>query len=265
MFSLRLVGPLAVVTALGIGAAPSLASSSASRPQPIVESRAPVAQAVGGDVTAVVYPGLLNVRLVRAEAAIERLITAVDTGSPTAPAELNAAAYNTSRAWKTAAYIIRTTPAPPATEGALTYTASGVPNATPEQGGIAALNLQHDLISNIIGLLGSADPTLRPAMTTTIAQVIRARNAEIAYIHSIAPPVATEGRVHAHASGAPVAVGWDTLMPDVATMVSDEITQLRGTTPVDAPTALMFANWQGRNLATVATLNRFWPPVPAEG
>ena len=95
MFSFRLVAPLAVAGALGI-AAPAFAATTGSH---AVTARTPVAHAAGGGAAVDVYPSVVNVRLVRAEAALERLSALVDEGQPADPAhtELIAARSNTSK------------------------------------------------------------------------------------------------------------------------------------------------------------------------
>ena len=122
------------------------------------------------------------------------------------------------------------------------------------------------IITTGIGLLDGPTVALRPALRSTIDLMIRMRIAEIDYIKSIAPPpVAVPDSIDAHASGAPVAASWNTVMPDVAAMIGDEVQQLRGTAPVDAPTVLSFRTWQARDLATQMTIAAYWPPLPADG
>jgi hypothetical protein len=259
-----MAAPLAVVGALGLVGIPALAGS-ASHSAPVAAAEtAPVAEAVGGDVGTLVYPSILNVHLVRGEAALERLTQAVDENDAAgAQLAMTAATTNVYQAWGAAAYVIQTTPPPVAAAGALTYTAGGPPTATPEQGAIAVLSLEHDVITMATGLLDGPTADVRPALLATIDQLVRARIAEVDYIRSIAPPpVAAAGSLDAHASGAPVGVTWDTLMPDVAAMVGDEIQQLQGTGAADAPTELQFRTWQARDLFLQTAILAYWAPVP---
>jgi len=270
MLSFRLAGSLALIGALGLAGVPTLASAKSDH-RPLVADQSPVAESVGGAAGPPVYPSIVNTRLVRAEAALQRLTVATDQNRVAdANTELKFAAWNMKWAWLGAAYVIKTAPPPVASSGAVTYTPTGPPTAAPEDCGIAVLSLQHDFITTGVGLLNGAPATLAPALRSTIDATIKMRAAEVAYIKKIAPPpVAGSGSVsgaagvEAYASGAPVAAGWDTLMPDVATMVTDEVQQLRGIRPSDGATALTFADWQSRDLSLAATINATWPPVPA--
>jgi len=260
----RIAAPVALVGALGLVGIPTLAGSiSHSAPVAAAENR-PVATAVGGDAGPLVYPSMLNTRLVRADAALERLTEAVDENNAAgAQTALTAVTTNMYQSWVAAAYIIQTTPPPVAAPDSVMYTADGPPTASPEQGAIAVLTLQHDIITTSIALLNGPTAALRPALRSTIDLVTGWRSAEVNYIKSIAPPpVAGADSVDAHASGAPVGVSWDTLMPDVAAMIADEIQQLRGTAPVDAATLQAFRTWQARDLTTATSILAYWPPAP---
>jgi hypothetical protein len=96
------------------------------------------------------------------------------------------------------------------------------------------------------------------------------RDAAIAYIHSIpAPPVAGAGRVHANASGAPVASGWGTTMPNLLPVLDDEIQAIKGTRSMN-PTfskgiRAFLTAVRVQDQATEAAINKFWPPLPADG
>jgi hypothetical protein len=267
MSRFRIAAPVALVGALGLVGVPILAGSSSHSAPAAAAENAPVAVAVGGDAGPLVYPSILNVRLVRGEAALQRLTEAVDENDA-AGAQVALTTVTTSmyQAWAAAVYVIQTTPPPVAGADALLYAAGGPPTASPEQGGSAVLSFEHDAITTGIGLLDGPTVALRPALRSTIDLMIRMRIAEIDYIKSIAPPpVAVPDSIDAHASGAPVAASWNTLMPDVAAMICDEVQQLRGTAPVDAPTVLSFRTWQARDLATQMTIAAYWPPLPADG
>src|SRR5256885_9948103 len=98
MLSLRALGPVAAAVGL-IAAAP--ASSFAAGPG------APHAHAAGGEETVLVYPSLVNTRLVRAQDALERAAKHSDEAQPAkAIVDLTAARENLSKAWSGAKYVI---------------------------------------------------------------------------------------------------------------------------------------------------------------
>src|SRR4051812_25116560 len=247
MRSHRMFAPLALGAALvAVAVVPTLGASSAVA-DPTSPPRGPVATATGGAVDPAPLPSLVNVRVVRSEAALERAATLVDQGqSGGAVAELNAAVLNMKKAWSAARWIIKNTPAPPpvATDGRVHAHSSGgavtSATATPEDTAFAVLGLQHEVVTTAVGLITGPDPALAPTISTTITAAMTARNAAVNYIHSIAPPpVAADGRVHAHASGAVVASGWSTVMPGVVPQLDDEIQMATGarsmvpTSPID--------------------------------
>lgn len=272
MRSIRVIAPVAVVAAVatvGLVAAMPTASSSASKPGPAF-ARGPVATATGGDVVPIVYQSIVNVRLVRAEAGLVRAATLVDQNKGTAAvAELKAVQANTTAAWTAAKYVIKTTPPPVATEDAFGHASGGAvattsPYAAPSQTGVAVLSLQHDVIATSLGLLKGAPAALKTQIKTMVAATVKARVAAVAYIHSVAPPVAADD-AFAHASGGAVPTDWGTEMQTVVPLLDDEIQQLKGTHaifPKLAPTFLTVI--RVADVATEATINKWWPPVPAE-
>jgi hypothetical protein len=264
MVSLRLVAPLALAGALGLAAAPTLVSSSPNV-APALADPGPVAHASGDSGGAEVYPSLVNAPLVRAEAALERCTTAVDQGRlADAPVELAAVRTNMGKAWSGARFVIRTAPPPVAGEGSIGYTPTGGPTASPESTGFAVLNLDHDVIGTSLGLLDGADPSILGDLRGTIRGAINARTAAIDFIKSIAPPPpAPDARGSAEASGAPVAAGWDSLMPGLVPMFDDEIQQMSAINS-DPTTEQFLSNWQDKVDADKATVNQTWPPVPGD-
>jgi hypothetical protein len=94
-----------------------------------------------------------------------------------------------------------------------------------------------------------------------------ARERAIEYIHGIAPPpVAADDRVHGHSSGAPV-VGnsWATQMPNNVPLLDDEVQQIAGVRKLN-PTLLptFLNNMKRRASNSSASINQFWPPLPAD-
>jgi hypothetical protein len=265
----RLVAPIAVAAAAVIGMATvsPIAQSSADSGRASHEA-APVAVAAGGDGAPPPLPSIVDVRVDRAYAALERAAAAVDDGDPVAATKaLHAVLVNTSRGWSGAKYVIRTTPPPPAEEGRVHADASGDPVlpgtfASPEDTAFAVLNLQHDVVTAGLALMGTNPTTPVGAIRTTIKAALDNRDAAIDYIHKIAPPPppAEEGRVHADASGDPIVATWDTVMPTVPLLIADEIQALRGLHLREAPELAALSRIRHERIL----VNSYWPPVPAE-
>jgi hypothetical protein len=276
MFSFRTFAALALVASLvGLVAVAGAATSSGSDWQPAASFAAPpVAHAAGGDAGPPLYPSIVNVHLVRAETALARATTWVDQGQPAnAVVELTAARSNMQAAWTAAKYVIETAPPPLAGDGAFAHTSGGAVAgafASPEETGFAVLSLQHDVVTTAVGLIDTTDATLLPNLRTTIRAAINARDAAIAYIHSIpAPPVAGDGSVQADASGTPVASGWGTLMPTTIPVLEDEIQEIKGTIATSTTLATgmpsFLRNMRVRDIETRDTINQYWPPLPGDG
>jgi hypothetical protein len=110
MPSLRALGRLAVAAGL----------LAAALPAPALAAKGHVhAHAAGGEETVLVYPSLVNARLVRAQAALERAAKHSDEAQPAkAIVDLTAARENLSKAWSGAKYVIQHAPPPPPAEEA---------------------------------------------------------------------------------------------------------------------------------------------------
>ena len=268
MFSFRKAAPLALVVGVVAFVAFAAYGTSASPAEPRYDAAAqldpPVAHASGGDAGPLTYPSIVNVRLVRAQAALDRAAEWVDEGKPaSAVIHLNAARSNMSQAWLAAKYVIET--APPPVADASGDAPAGPVFASPEETGFAVLTLQHTVATTAMGLLNAADATLLPNLRTTINAAITARNQAIAYIHSIPPPVPPDD---AGATVDPVVSGWATLMPGLIPFLDDEIQQTKGMLAI-MPTlsASVKAFLRGTRLSLVDTrdtVNQFWPPVPTD-
>jgi hypothetical protein len=230
----------------------------------------PPAHSAGGDVGPLTYPALVDVRLVRAEAALARAVEYADTAQPDkAVAELTTARIHLRKAWVSGKYVIDHAPPPVAGDGRVGHTsvAVGAPNATIQDTALAVLSLQHEVASTSVGLIDTAKGTLLSSLSTTIFAALNGRDAAIAYIHSIEPPpVAGDGRAPARTSGAPVGGTWATVMPNAGSQVDDEILQLDGTiaatTSTGAARVLRAAELQA--VKTQKTINQYWPTLPAD-
>ncbi|MCU1427649.1 MAG: hypothetical protein JWL83_1649 [Actinomycetia bacterium] len=179
--------------------------------------------------------------------------------------ELTSMQTNMTKAWDAAVYVIEHAPPPVAASGAVPFTGGQAPTASPEETGFAVLGLQHDVVNGLLSVIDTAGPTLLTPINTAITAAVDARDKAVAYIHAIPPPpVAGSGGVRANAGGAPIAAGWDTLMPGLVPLLDDEIQQARATPPSDPTvTPKLLTLVKQRDRKTKKTVNTFWPPVPA--
>jgi hypothetical protein len=255
------------------------------------------AHAAGGAATALIYPSIVNTRLVRAQAALDRAAKFADQGVPDkAITALTAGRNNLTKAWSGAKYVIQTAPPAVAADAAFhkrMFRKSGrlriykgkigrrvhKADVVPPAGALpasmydtafAVLSLQHYAATTTVGLIDDTTGTQLAAVRSTLARSVNDRDAAIAYIHSIDPgPPAADARAHAHGAGTPVGVGdWTTTMPNATPQLDDEIQQVEGTlaeaglAPAQS-SILLGADY--RAIKTERTLNLYWPPLPADG
>ena len=168
------------------------------------------AHIAGGDAGPPLYPSIVNVRLVRTEAALQRAVEYVDTAqADKAIAQLTLARTQMRKAWTGAKYVIDTAPPPVAGSGAFGRASGNPVGASPyadqytTAGGV--LSLQHDVATTAIGLLDSASGTLQASLSSTIFAALNTRDTAIAYIHTKDVPAAPAGLARASAGRAPAA------------------------------------------------------------
>jgi hypothetical protein len=288
MTSLRAVLPLALVTA-AVAVTPAVASTHPTAPA----GSAPVAHAAGGDAP-LPLPAIVNVRVVRAQNLLQHATKYEDLGQPDkAVTALTTARSNMTKAWTATQYLIAN--APPPAEPASVRPAKAVSKtkapAKAKRRSIpvvkahasddaavavyadiyttaaAVLSLQHAVATTAMGMMDNAAEPLLTAVSKNLFAALNARDGAIAYIHSIAPPpVAADGSVHAHTSGAPIAGTWDTIMPSVVPDVDDELQQIAGiraTIKLSPGRARLLNDAELQDRRTESTLNTYWPPVPA--
>jgi hypothetical protein len=259
MRTLRFTAPIAVAAALAavafgprLGASPAEARSTAPG--------GPVATLIGGDPAPPPIQSLVQTRISRAEAALDRATTAADQAAPAdAVTELGAAVTHMRKAWSGARFIIKTTPPPPpvAEEGRVHARAGGdlvgPAVATPEDAALAVFGLQHEVLTTAVGLIDGADPALAPTLKTTINAAFAARNWAIDFIHKQpAPPVAED------------AVTWATVMPNLLPQLDDEVQQAQGVQSMVTTSPIPLNRVADRATATKNLVNQYWPPIPAE-
>jgi len=246
MRSFKVLGPLALALGL-ITAAPA---------------------AAGGDAGPPLYPSIVNVRMVRTEAALQRAVEFVDTAqADKAIAQLAIARTQLRKAWSAEKYVIDTAPPPVAGSGSVGRAAGAPPGASPYADqyttGLGVLSLQHDVASTAIGLSDGANTALLSALSTTIFTALNGRDAAIAYFHSKDTPAAPARS--ARASGTPVVAGWGSVMPQAAPLLDDEIQQIEGTLKVgvSAGAGKVLRAADAQDIKTQRNINKLWPPAPA--
>jgi hypothetical protein len=248
MRSFKVLGPLALVLGL-ITAAPA---------------------AAGGDAGPPLYPSIVNVHLVRAQAALEHAIEFADTAQPDkAVAQLTLVRSQMRKAWTGAQYVIETAPPPVAGSGAVGRISGspvgGSPYADQYTTAAAALTLQHDVAATAMDLFASAKTTLQTSLNTTIFAALNLRDSAIAYIKTkdVAPP-AGSGSV-ARSSGTPVAAGWGPTMQGVVPQLDDEMQMIDGALKVGVTTGVSraYRAAEFQDSKAERTINQLWPPLPA--
>jgi hypothetical protein len=236
MHSLRTLTPLALVLGLVL-AAPGAGGS------------APPVHANGSSAAASV-PSLVNFRIVRVEAALQR---ARDYGNANA-AQLSKAASalavaraETTSAFNGAKYLIKTVPPTPAGDAL----GDAVVYAGPEDAAFAVLSLQHDLITAAGEMIASTtNKALRKSWFSAIAAGQAKRAVLVSFIHS-------------HKPANP---NWATVMPGLVPQLNDEVKLINGKlVATKAKGTLRKAMVAVRRQATKtrANVNKYWPPAPA--
>jgi hypothetical protein len=300
MKHLRAVLPLALVAGLISVTAAGAASSANSGGGPAV------AHIAGGDVTTPLYPAIVNVRLVRAQNLLQQAAKYEDLGDyPNAVLALTAARSNMTKAWTGAQYVIQTAPPPPPADkptvvrkarakkavvrrsrpvarrarvvrnvrvvrarvsGGAIVGAS--PYADQYTTAAAVLSLQHAVATTAMGMIDNASEPLLTAVSKNLFAALNARDAAVAYIHSLPVPPPADRPTRARASGAPIVAGWSTSMQAVVPDIDDEMQQIDGvqaTIKLSPGRARILGLAELQDLKTERTINTYWPPIPPEG
>jgi hypothetical protein len=290
MTSRRLVLPVAVaVAAIAVGAA------SANSTQP------PVAHASGGDVTVLLYPSAVNVRLVRTQQMLDKATELNDLGQvDQAALALKSAKSNLHKAWLAEKYLIENSPPPVAGEAGVVVkakaTAKKAKNAKHAKKGkkakklktahksggavvgaspyadyyateTAVLNLEDTVATTALGMLDTSSGPVLSAASSLLFAALNDRDAAIAYIHSlpVVPPPADDFR--ARASGGAVVATWDTTMQGAVPQIQDELMLLNDITAsvkLSTGRARIVNAAELQATRSMNKINLFWPPIPPE-
>jgi hypothetical protein len=260
MYPLRAAVPLALA-ACAVAVAPAAAKA---KPAPVAHV------AGGGGGAAPTYPGLVNNRLVRTQAALERATNYADDGdTDKAVAALYTARLQVKLAWRAAKYVIQNAPPPVVGDDLRARVSGGAPAAgtLADQYATtgAVLDLQHDVAQTGIGMIDTAKGTLRDSLSRTIFTALDQRDAAIAYIHSIDVPPPVGDDLRARVSGGAVAGTWSTIMPPVGDAIGDEIDQIDGaqalSTTLGAGVKGVLRDAELQAVKSQRSITTFWPPV----
>jgi hypothetical protein len=241
----------AAVAAIGLVA---VAPAAAGPPAHIAGSDAPT-----------LLPSIVNMRVVRVQAALERATEYVDTAqADKAAGQLLVARTQLRKAWEGAKYVVENAPPPVAGDGAVGRAGGAPVGASPYADqyatAYAVISLQHDVAGTAIALADGANSTLLSSLSTTIFAALNSRDAAIAYAHSKDTAPAGAAR-----KSDPVLSPWASAMAPASSLLDDELQQIDGTlkTNKSAGLARVLNAAEAQDLKTQRTLNQFWPPAPA--
>jgi len=253
----------------------------------------PVANAAGGDAPPL-NPSVVNVPILRTDAALSNAADAIDAGNGAqAAGPLRASRRNLIRSYRGAKVLIANMPPPDAEEakvGSRAFIrlarrfvrasrrghASGWIRAQASDDVVgpvfadtptAVFNVftsQYQAATTAAGMAADTKGTLLNRVKTTLNTAIVLRNRLVKIVVAAAPPAPEEARVRAHASQEEGVTTFDMVMPGLAVLLGDELQQLQAlsadtTLPAASRTALSAAITADNQILT--RVNTFWPPV----
>lgn len=280
--------------ALAAGLALALPAAAAQ-----AEPAAPVAHTAGGGAPAL-DPPIVGVPITRTQAALGNAADAIDAGQGAdAVGPLTAARRYLIRSYKGAKYLIANAPPPPAASdgsanprkfirlarrsirasqggaaakpGWIRAQTSGAEGGGPAfaDGPTAVFDVftsQFNAATAAVGMLPDTQGNLLTKVQTTLNTAVILRNRLVKIVHAAEPPAppASDGRVHARASGAEGGSTFGAVMPGLIVLLDAELQQMQATaedTSVPsasraALTKVIAADQQIENL-----VNQWWPPV----
>ncbi len=253
----------------------------------------PVANAAGGDAPPL-NPSVVNVPIVRTDAALQNAADAIDAGNGAqAAGPLRASRRNLIRSYRGAKVLIANMPPPDAEEASLgsrTFirlarrfirasrrgNASRLIRAQASDDVVgpvfadtptAVFNVftsQYQAATTAAGLSADTKGTLLKRVKTTLNTAIVLRNRLVKIVVAAAPPAPEEARVHARASQEEGVTTFDMVMPGLAVLLGDELQQLQAlradtTLPAASRSALTAAITADNQILT--RVNTYWPPA----
>jgi hypothetical protein len=264
------------------------------------EPAGPVAHSAGGGAPAV-DPPIVGVPITRTQAALGNAADAIDAGQGAqAVGPLTATRRYLIRSYTGAKYLIANAPPPPAASDgsanprrfvrlarrSIRASRSGstsnrgwirAQTSGAEGGGPAfadaptavfdVFTSQFNAATAAVGMLPDTDGNLLAKVQTALNTAVILRNRLVKIVRAAEPPAppASDGRVHAHASGAPVAATFGAVMPGLTVLLDAELQMMQATVddtsvPQASRDALTKAIAADKQIE--ALVNQYWPPAP---
>lgn len=254
----------------------------------------PSAASAGGDAPPL-NPSVVNVPILRTQAALDNAAGAIDGGQgATAAGPLRASRRYLIRSYKGAKYLIANQPAPPAEEAAATSRRyvklarrfirasrrssssawikarssqfAGPVFADAATAVFSVFTSQYSAATASVGMLPDVQGNLLNRVKTTMNTAIVLRNRLVKIIAAAAPPAPPEdAKVRAHASQEEGEVTtFDLVMPSVSVLLADEIQQMQATaqdTSVPAASRAVLSTAVAADQQIKTQVDTLWPPV----
>jgi hypothetical protein len=256
----------------------------------------PAAAAQAGGGAAPIDPPIVGVPIARTQVALGNAADAIDAGNGAqAAGPLRASRRYLIRSYKGAKYLIANAPPPPVGDGSanprqfirlarravrasrlggahgwIRAGASGSGGAGPAfaDGPTAVFDVftsQFGAATAAVGMVPDVQGTLLTRVQTTLNTAVVLRNRLVKIIHAAEPPAPVEdGRVHARASGAPVAATFGSVMPGLTVLLDAELQQMKATqqdTSVPSASRAALSKAIAADTQIEALVNQYWPPV----
>jgi hypothetical protein len=260
----------------------------------------PTAAAQAGGGGAPIDPPIVGVPIVRTQVALGNAADAIDAGTGAqAVGPLRASRRYLIRSYRGAKYLIANAPPPPVGDGSanprrfirlarravrasrlggahgwIRAGASGSGGAGPAfaDGPTAVFDVftsQFNAATAAVGMVPDVKGTLLTRVQTTLNTAVVLRNRLVKIIHAAEPPAPVgDGRVHARASGAPVAATFGSVMPGLTVLLDAELQQMKATqqdTSVPSASRAALTKAISADNQIEALVNQFWPPVVGDG
>ena len=260
----------------------------------------PTAAAQAGGGAPPTDPPIVGVPIVRTQVALGNAADAIDAGTGAqAVGPLRASRRYLIRSYRGAKYLIANAPPPPVGDGSanprrfirlarravrasrlggahgwIRAGASGSGGAGPAfaDGPTAVFDVftsQFNAATAAVGMVPDVKGTLLTRVQTTLNTAVVLRNRLVKIIHAAEPPAPVgDGRVHARASGAPVAATFGSVMPGLTVLLDAELQQMKATqqdTSVPSVSRAALTKAIAADTQIEALVNQFWPPVVGDG
>ena len=260
----------------------------------------PAAAAQAGGGAPPIDPPIVGVPIARTQVALGNAADAIDAGTGAqAVGPLRASRRYLIRSYRGAKYLIANAPPPPVGDGSanprrfirlarravrasrlggahgwIRAGASGSGGAGPAfaDGPTAVFDVftsQFNAATAAVGMVPDVKGTLLTRVQTTLNTAVVLRNRLVKIIHAAEPPAPVgDGRVHARASGAPVAATFGSVMPGLTVLLDAELQQMKATqqdTSVPSVSRAALTKAIAADTQIEALVNQFWPPVVGDG